>query len=109
MCFVGISLGTSLAGYSRGIVFVICSSVSLLLMIAGIPGAVLIPLMGDEVTLLLYSFGIANLLFLVVDELVIFKIAGGDKCWICMWFFVGFFGILTVDLALDLVTEFPSL
>ncbi|KAH3764136.1 zinc transporter, ZIP family [Pelomyxa schiedti] len=111
MCFVGVSMSTSLRKtVKRYIVIILCLVIPLFLPLSGLLGALVIPLMGEYGIQLLYAFGVSNLIFLVVCELLAeaHETKGADVWWVHIWFFIGFFVVLTFDIIADNSEEVSS-
>ncbi|KAH3767140.1 hypothetical protein Pelo_1016 [Pelomyxa schiedti] len=107
MCFVGVSMSVTLRICEKYIALILCIAVPLLLPASGLVGAVVIPLMGEFAIQFLYAFGISNLFFLIVNELLheAHECKEADVWYVSIWFYIGFFAILTFDLFADLVLE----
>ena len=69
----------------------------LLLMGAGLGAVVLSGASSSTIDVVL-SFGIAALLYLVVEELMVEAHEGPESPWLCATFFVGFLVLLVVEM-----------
>ncbi|KAH3759056.1 ZIP family zinc transporter [Pelomyxa schiedti] len=99
MCFLGVSTSNQMAknNLPRRVAFPICFSLPFLIMLAGYLGATILASVSGPVFVAVLSFGLAALLFLVSDELLVeaHKDEETDTWWVTIFFFVGF-GLVSI-------------
>lgn len=100
--FLGVSASAALSGSgaTRSMIALITAGLGgLLLMGAGLGAAVLSGASSGTVDVVM-SFGIAALLYLVVEELMVEAHEGPESPWLCATFFVGFLALLVVEMVI---------
>jgi len=97
--FLGLSMTSTLGsrGVSGRICLIIAIFIALLIPIGSISGAILLSQLPNYYTEGLLAFGVAALLYLVTEELLIEAHEIQETPWITVWFFIGFLLILIIE------------
>eukprot|EP01105_Mastigella_eilhardi_P006862 TRINITY_DN18372_c0_g1_i1.p1 TRINITY_DN18372_c0_g1~~TRINITY_DN18372_c0_g1_i1.p1 ORF type:complete len:397 (-),score=81.47 TRINITY_DN18372_c0_g1_i1:60-1103(-) len=101
MCFLGISLSTLMRkrGTPAWLAVPICIFVPMLIPAAGFSGVTVLAYISGTLEIAVLAFGMAALLYLVSDELLVeaHKEEEADQWWVTMFFFIGFGLVLVLQ------------
>ncbi|KAH3745602.1 zinc transporter [Pelomyxa schiedti] len=99
MCFLGMSTSNQMAknDLPRAVAIPICLGLPFFIIISGYIGAAILANVSGPIFVGVVSFGMAALLFLISDELLVeaHKEEENDTWWVTIFFFIGF-GTVTV-------------
>ncbi len=100
--FLGVSASAALSGggASRSRIALITAGLGGLLLIGAGLGALVLSGASSSTIDVVLSFGIAALLYLVVEELMVEAHEGPENPWLCATFFVGFLVLLMIEMTL---------
>jgi len=100
-CLLGISTSTSLNKYrvDKTLIIVMSSTIPFFVLFGGLMGCTVLADMSGHAFHAVVSFGIAGLLYLVTEELMIeaHEFTGTDKWYISVLFFYGFIFVVILD------------
>ncbi|WP_156863622.1 ZIP family metal transporter [Casimicrobium huifangae] len=98
--FLGVSASAALSGggATRPMIALITAGLGGLLLLGAGLGAVVLSGASSSTIDVVLSFGIAALLYLVVEELMVEAHEGPESPWLCATFFVGFLVLLIVEM-----------
>ena len=98
--FLGVSASASLSGggATRSLIALATAGLGGLLLVGAGLGAVVLSDASNSTIDVVLSFGIAALLYLVVEELMVEAHEGPENPWLCATFFVGFLGLMIVEM-----------